>query len=303
MPIKYKEDIMARYNRDFLVPYLEDICALHLSKQKIHRMIELSNQEISKINKTALENVGDPKLERYENEGSLYGVGTGCLGSICSVMGVVFLFGSFFGEHVAAMIILAIASVVVGILLAFRSMGAKDRVNVEIKARNDARERDHAIAQMAALVVAEPQVNAIKERISVLENEIQKIDTLLEKQYSINVIPGWYRDLYPAVYLYDWFSNSRANDLDVALNTLVLEQIKDRLDTIIRNQSDMIINQRIMIANQQKSMEQADRHHATLMAKLDRIEATNEDRNMYLSMIEANTAANAYFSAANYLKQ
>lgn len=295
---------MARYNREFLVPYLEDVCALQLSKQRILQLIDSSKKEISKLEKTALESVGEPELEEYLGQGNLAGVGSGCLGALLCGGGVVSLFaamasGTSSGPEAA---ILPLGLMIAGIIVCSRSFGAEDRENQQIQERNDEVERDHAVKQMAALVLAEPKIDAVKNRISVLEDEIKKVDELLEKQYSINVIPGWYRDLYPAVYLYDWFKNSRADDLDVALNTLVLEQIKDRLDTIIRNQGEMIINQRIMIANQKKSMEQAERHQAMLMAKLNRIEASNEERNMYLSMIEANTAANAYFSAANYLK-
>ena len=293
---------MAKYDRDFLVPYLEDICALQLSKQELLKMIDSSKREISIINEEALAKVAAPRLEAYKGEGDLTGAGTGCLAVICGLMAILFFFVALISGELAMLLIPGIL-VIVEIFLCVQSFGAKGSENEQIKIRNDARERKHAIEQMAALEVVEPQVNAVKERISVYEKEIKKVDALLEKQYSINVIPRWYRDLYPVVYLYDWFSNSRADDLDLALNTLVLEQIKDRLDTIIRNQSAMIINQRIMIANQQQSMEQAKKHHARLMAKLDRIEASNEDRNMYLSMIEANTAANAYFSAANYLKR
>ena len=64
----------------------------------------------------------------------------------------------------------------------------------------------------------------------------------------------------------------------------------------------MILNQRIMIANQNKSIEQQERHNQVLRSKLDRIQASNEERNMYLGMIEANTRADAFFSAATYLK-
>lgn len=292
---------MARYDRDFLVPYLEDICALHLSKQKIVKMIALAHREIKNINDVALQKAGQPELEEYKGDSDFTGVGSGCLGITCFVGAVVTFFMALMSGELSMLIIPGIFGVA-EIWLISKSFCAKDVENEKIRERNDEKERDHAIKQMAALVVVEPQVKAVKERIGFLESEERKVDQLLETAYSANVIPRWYRELYPAVYLYDWFSNSRADDLDIALNTLVLEQIKDRLDTIIRNQGEMIINQRIMIANQKKSMEQAERHHAEQMAKLNRIVASNEDRNMYLSMIEANTAANAYFAAANYLK-
>lgn len=300
MPIKRKDVIMARYDRDFLVPYLEDICALHLSKQRLYGLIGSARAEIKKINETALKGVKPPVLEDYETDDA--GLGSGCLGGVLCFLALVFLLMGCISGAIET-IFLCVGILIVGIYFGIRGVSAKDRVNEEIKKRNDEKEADHALAEMAVLAAAQPKVDAVKKRIELYENEKNKVDRLLEQLYNVNVIPKWYRDLYPAVYLYDWFSNSRADDLDVALNTLVLEQIKDRLDTIIRNQSELIINQRIMIANQRQSIEQAERHHQMLTAKLDRIGASVEDQRMYLSMIEANTAANAYFAAANYLKR
>lgn len=292
---------MARYDREFLVPYLEDICVLHLSKQKLIGMIGSSKQEIERIQKNAVNGVEAPQLERYRTDSDFDGFGLGCLGCLCFVFAVILFFACLAADSPIALLLPGVFAVL-AIILFLYSLGAQDSANDEIKKRNDEKEADHALSQLAALVVVEPKVDAVKKRIKTYETEIKKVDNLLEKLYDINVIPRWYRDLYPAVYLYDWFSNSRADDLDLALNTLVLEQIKDRLDTIIQNQSEMIINQRIMIANQRKTMEQMERHHERLMSKLKQIGASVEDQNMYLGMIEANTAASAYFAAANYLK-
>lgn len=291
---------MARYDREFLVPYLEDICALHLSKQRLNGMILASRDETSRINLTALRSVTAPKLEKYKTDTDGVGLGGGFVGVLCLLAVVPSVFAALIFDM--SILIVSLILLVIGMTMSSRYRDAKDVVNAEIKERNDEKEREHALAEMAALIAVKPQVEAVERRIKVYEEEIRKVDMLLEQLYSVNVIPRWYRDLYPAVYLYDWFSNSRADDLDMALNTLVLEQIKDRLDAIIRNQSEMIINQRIMIANQRQCMEQAERHHQMLLSKLDRIGASVEDQKMYLSMIEANTAANVYFSAANYLK-
>ena len=296
---------MARYDRGFLVPYLEDICSLHLTKKKLLEMIRSSYIEVERIKRTALNRVEEPQLEEYRNNDAdaVLGEGIGCLVGICGFGGIAtFIMAPMMGNGGAENLMIPFAFAVAAILLVVLKGKSIDTENKEIQERNDEKEADYALGQLAALTIAEPQIKAIQERIHFLENEVKRVDGLLEQAYSVNVIPRWYRDLYPAVYLYDWFSNSRADDLDIALNTLVLEQIKDRLDTIIRNQGEMIINQRMMIANQRTAMAQADRHHAEQMRKLNEICASNEERNMYLSMIEANTAANAYFSAANYLK-
>lgn len=177
-----------------------------------------------------------------------------------------------------------------------------DRKNAEIKKHNDELERDYALQQVAAMTLVMPRVKQVEQRIQYLANECGKIDKLLTQNYSLNVIPGWYRDMYAAVYLYDWFSNSYSDDLDMALNTFVLEQIKEKLDIIIRNQSEELLNQRIIIANQNESMRQAGQHHAELMNKLNQMHAAGEERKTYLEMIERNTAIDAYFSMATYLR-
>ena len=294
---------MAKYDREFLIPYLEDVCALHLSKKRLEQMISESENEIGQIQLAALEKVKQPSLDPYVGDGDLVGMGTGCLGAVLNFLALVLLFASFFEDSPGPMLVLFLIVGAAGTVLIVRSFGAKDRANAEITATNEMKINKYAAAQDNALASVEPHVNVVQERIKQYEAEIVKIDALLERLYGVNIIPKWYRDIYPAVYLYDWFSNSRADDLDLALNTLVLEQIKDRLDTIILYQSEVIINQRIMIANQQRSMEQVERHHQELVRKLNNLQASAEEQNMYLSMIEGNTAANAYFSAANYLKR
>ena len=123
----------------------------------------------------------------------------------------------------------------------------------------------------------------------------------MRQVYSANVIPGQYRNLYAAVYLYQYFGQSQADDLDLVLNTFVLEQIKAKLDVVIQQQSEAILNQRIMLANQEKTMEAQQKHAAMLESKLSRMEASDEERNQYLSMIESNTATTAYFATAQYI--
>ena len=134
-------------------------------------------------------------------------------------------------------------------------------------------------------------------------NEINRINTVLNRVYNANVIPYQYRNMYASVYLYDYFSGSREDDLALALNTFVLEQIKERLDVIIEQQSEMILNQRIMIAKQEKTIQLQQAHTAMMQNKLNQIVASNEERNQYLRMIEGNTAATAYFAAADYIRR
>ena len=94
-----------------------------------------------------------------------------------------------------------------------------------------------------------------------------------------------------------------ADDLDHALSMFVLEEIKAKLDRIIENQKEIIFNQYQIASNQQKFMEQQQRHSAMMHAKLDQIQANNEERNAYLHMIESNTATTAFFATADYIRR
>lgn len=104
------------------------------------------------------------------------------------------------------------------------------------------------------------------------------------------------------VYLYDWFGTSGADDLDHALSMFVLEEIKARLDRIIEQQSEMILNQQLMIANQQKTQELQIAHAKMMRNKVQQLQATEEERLRYDRMIEANTRGMAYFAVADYLR-
>lgn len=142
----------------------------------------------------------------------------------------------------------------------------------------------------------------IESEIGKLNNEIKHTQRLLDDAYRVNIIPTHYRNKYAALFLYDWFNTGGSDDLDMALNMFVLEEIKEKLDMIIRNQSTIILNQRIMQAQQQKTIEQQNEHNRLMRNKLDQLCISSQEHNRYLSMIESNTAATAYFAAADYLK-
>lgn len=142
----------------------------------------------------------------------------------------------------------------------------------------------------------------MKKQMENLSAERNKIAKALNEVYAANIIPSHYRDMYAAVYLYDFFSTSRSDDLDMALNTYVLEQIKDKLDVIIEKQHTSILNQRLILANQQRSLEEQRAHNAYMRQKIYQIASSIEEQNQYLAMVESNPAATAYFAAANYLR-
>lgn len=295
---------MARYDRTFLVPYLNDICTLQLSKKKVKEKIEEERAKIEQIKQKAMDAVPMPEMAALtKNDASCGAILLGLLVEVMALGALLKMFLSFSSlAKVLGYLALGLVLSISGWIIMGSSSARRARNNEKTILQNEERLKAYEQAKIAAVKDAQPYLSVVEGRIEFYNDEIAKIDGLLQELYDARVIAKWYRDLYPAVYLDDWFSNSRSDDLDMALNTFVLEEIKEKLDVIIKNQGEELINQRIMIANQEKSMEQREEHHRALMSKLDEIQATNEERNSYLRMINANTATSAFFAEASYLR-
>lgn len=291
---------MAKYNREFLVPYLQNICALHLAKDKIEDQYASLYFKEKKLQDGAKKLPAPPTPPTEEH--SFFGI-VGLIGGISSL----FLgFICYFFE----LSILAGFLYILGachLFVAWFSYTSTNDKNEEKKAKYktamDKYNKEFQKIQSENKHLREHELPAVQAKLRVSLREKKKVERLLVEMYDVNIIPSRYRDIYVAIYLYDWFSTSQADDLDMALSMFVLEEIKDKLDTIIANQAEIILNQCMILANQQKSFEQQHQYNQMMQSKLNRIAASNEERNIYLSMIESNTAATAYFAAADYIRQ
>ena len=300
------EYTMASYNRAFLVPYLQDICSLYYAQRKLEALMDHCDRQAEQILMQARDNVEKPEFQKTMDDSFPWVGGCGCLIAVMSLIWIpiavidsmVYVNGT--PPVIPLFTMLIGLAIFIGVLKSHRTRKAEE----EQRAReiNEIMQEQYLFELSEAEKAVKSQIDKIYEQRDFYERQYHEVDDLLTKAYQADIIPTWYRDMYPAVYLYDWFKHSRSDNLDMALNTLVLEQIKDKLDIIIQNQMEQLINQRIMIANQNKAMEQAERHHVALMSKLDEMQALEEERNTYLSMIETNTAVDSFFSMATYLK-
>lgn len=283
---------MARYKREFLVPYLADLSALHMTKQKLK-----SNYEQALDNKIALERelaaLKAPDLPILEDTGlQIAGLAVGIFCIFVSWFDIVII--SFLAGVVGWMCTI---SAVIWIRSVKRSNAEKEWAYQHAYERYT-KQRDSKKESLDGSIMVS---YALKE---IYETNAKEIDAVLNKMNAANVIPRRYRDdIYAVFYLYDWFSTGGSDDLDMALNTYVLEEIKDRLDVVIHQQSLSLINQRVMIANQYRSMELQEKYHREMVAKVDQLQLTAEEHSQYLQMIEGNTAAIAYFAAVDYIKK
>lgn len=287
---------MARYNREFLVMYLKDVCALELAEQKLNEARSDLEYEIYALQERKQDlaiPTPYPTLESNEK-------------GIMLIVGAILYVGIYFLLKLIELLFLK-GLFTLGIAVLMFWLGISELQKA--KKSNEFRLNEyHALCAKRKTLLENVEreyketVPEINRELNVCKRELHSVRTTLKAVYAANIIPNRYRDIYTAIYLYDWFSTSKSTDLDHALSMYVLEEIKDRLDQIIENQSAILLNQRIMIANQEDAIKQQKRHHAALCEKLNRIETSANQQTAYMRMIESNTKATACFAAASYLR-
>lgn len=291
---------MARYNRDFLVPYLFDVCSIELLLKKVRTQKDHAQEQAWRCeNQLSYDTMPQPPIEPYamqRREGEhLLGCGT-----ICIIAVIIFLF-----LDVGVLAVLGILAAI-GCFVLGASQNEQDEFAIKKYEKNKS-VYENALWQYR---MREPEREQTKKNLVVWNQKVQyygkylsEVSKIRDRVYSVNIIARNYRNEYAAYYLYDWFSSSQSDDLDMALQMFVLEEIKARLDRVIANQTEILLNQRIQLALQRQSLEQQQRHSEMMRTKLNQINASNEERNTYLKMIESNTATTAYFAVADYIRK
>lgn len=302
---------MARYSRDFLIPYLQDICALYMVIRKLEKNISEKQHLIKQY--SFERRIDPPKKPKMEERPPL-----GCFGvfGVClCAMGVLGLLCIIFDPDgigrmpIAVGVLLMLIAIVVGWFIFWPEYVSEEEINELNKHINEEyliaqRQYEDELRQInRTQEFNRSQVNIIQMELNELYCAKNQAVHVLNQVYAANVIPSPYRNIYAAVYLYNWFSTGGSDDLDHALSMFVLEEIKAKLDIVIEQQAQIIVNQRVMLANRQKDKDDQDRHNRMMYQKLDQIQASQDEHQRYERMIEANTAATAFFAAANYLKE
>lgn len=309
---------MAKYDRNFLVPYLQDICVLQLLNKKLASEISVLNEDIRKIQ------AGNPmnKPEKKENLETLFVTMWG-IASLALGLGSIFVYWKwvfpyqkmmkyrnldFLSRIVGGTELLFLWAIlflgVVGFIYCIgRFWGALNDKKATDRRHKQEYQNDSETYRQYELYIAKGRMELpmLQATLQQYKDEKWKVMNLLKEAYQANVIPLQYRDIYASTYLYRYFAYSREDDLSMALNTYVLEQIKQKLDEIIANQQEMLLNQRMILAEQQKTNELQRQHTQMMRSKLNQIVASNEERNQYLNMIESNTRVTAYFLASEHI--
>lgn len=146
----------------------------------------------------------------------------------------------------------------------------------------------------------EKELNEKNELIQINNNcinEIKSLNNLLTETYSINIIPRQFRNLVGVYYLYDYMSTSQES-LQSALLNYNVNKINIRMDKMIEQQSDMIIQQ--YVTNSRLEAMQNQNHR--IMRQLSNIEQNSEITAKYSAITAANAKAITFFEGYKFFK-
>lgn len=119
--------------------------------------------------------------------------------------------------------------------------------------------------------------------------------------YGVNIIPNKYRNPHAAYYLFDYFNSCRENDLDKVIQTMLLDDIIKRLDHIIAQNEEILLNQRYQIALQEGQNHMIAENHREQMLAIARMEANQQLQTDYQQMIVQNQAVTNFFLTYDFL--
>lgn len=140
-------------------------------------------------------------------------------------------------------------------------------------------------------------IKEIRRQIDEVYDELERARAILDKAYNINIIPKQHRNLYTVHYLCEYIGSS-TETLSAALLNFNLTEIKQKLDVIIDQQQEMILNQCWLAAQNDQIIKQ----NQEKLQSLANIEQ-NTDRAAQYAQIAANNAeACAWIGIANYIK-
>lgn len=133
--------------------------------------------------------------------------------------------------------------------------------------------------------------------LSCMKKELAKAKELLDTAYNINIIPLQFRNVYAVYYLNNFIQTSNES-LSTALLHFDLDEIKQKLDAVIEQQKEIIINQAIIQAQNQLVIEQ----NSNMLNSLATIESNTYMASQYAKIAANNAEACAWIGVANYIK-
>ncbi|MBQ8549575.1 MAG: hypothetical protein IJ427_13845 [Lachnospiraceae bacterium] len=142
-------------------------------------------------------------------------------------------------------------------------------------------------------------------QLAKINEELQRAIVVKDNLYSVNWIPGNYRNIRVAYYISDMVMSS-AITMEEALKYYLLQEVNNKLDEVLRKLDEIIANQNQIIVNQAILESQNNELISQNENVIRRIAKTEESAQMaaeYAQVAVNYAEANAYFSWATYLKR
>ena len=285
--------MMSKYHSEFIVTYLKDLFALHLALNKTQeQLVELVQQRCA-LDQNIPRAVA-PMIPHHEAANGVFSLGAGLFSFMLSGLSFLYKFalcGWFF-------VLLGMMSIVIA-LLQYR------RVSQE-----NSRQEHHYQEKLEIYQTAQRKNEEQQQAICAIDNEIHQCQTEIEQAwrslrqvYRVNLIPKSHRNMDSTILLYHWFDTGIVDDLDAALEMVSLEQNKEQLQRIITEAGEDLLEQYQKMAQQRQHPVVQQAYTLLMQSKLDQLDLSEDDQQTYLSMIESNHTAMAYFAKAKYIEQ
>ena len=239
-------------DRDALLIYLSDLRTMEtlvvLSQQKIEEgeaKLEQQQTQIREIKWPELYSEEYPDKSNY-NEGPFWLI----IGITLSILNVLMLLSmgnndTFVDICLTFGFMFGVGSTLYGIWAVNRDKESYKKACQEVEDRK-ASNAEAMAAYNIRLETEQSKYNQLNQlfhdRKKDIDADIAKITSMLQKAYSINIIPAQFRSIEGVYYLYDYLSSSNQT-LSEALMQANLESIKQKLDQMIELQSVQIIQQ------------------------------------------------------------
>ena len=149
----------------------------------------------------------------------------------------------------------------------------------------------------------------LKVEITAIAKELSEAKRIRDDLYNMNIIPGKFRNIGCAYFIYDFFSSSNV-PLDNVFLHLDMDKIQSQLYTVIKNQSDIILRQAIIISQNEEIISQNEKlfkklsdMNRSVNSTLSSIEESSNETSEWARIAALNTEACAWISLANYIKR
>lgn len=223
---------MAKYQREFLIPYLNDITALHLALHKLESRLAVLERQKSALERGRCQSI-QPQEPCYllTNGGFMIGMGVFTMATALWMfvmkLPVIGLFGAIGG----------LMGVIAGLILHTRASREHQRQN---------RNYNRRLMEYQKLEMQNRQdqeaIPGLEAETAVCQAEILRVKDALEAAHSANIIPREFRNVSAVMFLRSWFCQGASNDLDAALNTYSLVESGISLEQMIANEGQELLN-------------------------------------------------------------